>query len=166
MIAVLQPAGWGFRPMREADLWRVLEIEHECYDFPWTRGIYQDCLRVGYSCWVAEGDSGILGYGVMQVAAGEAHVLNLCVRQAAQGRGLGGSLLEHLLKVAADYHAEQAFLEVRPSNHSALRLYREAGFHEVGTRPGYYPARNGREDALILAREILPPDPYEDPSGL
>lgn len=154
MSALLSPEDWSLRPMRETDLAAVLDIERACYEFPWTEGIHRDCLRVGYSCWVAQGQRGIEGYGVMQVAAGEAHLLNICVAPATQGRGLGRVLLDHLLAIARGHHADMAFLEVRPSNRVALRLYAQAGFHEVGARRGYYPARQGREDALILACDL------------
>lgn len=140
--------------MCEWDVLPVLEIEEDCYEFPWTEGIYRDCLRVGYSCWVAERGDAVEAYAVLQVAAGEAHLLNLCVRRMTQRQGLGRALLEHMLDIARAHHAQAVFLEVRPSNRVALRLYLSAGFHEVGARRGYYPAHHGREDALILAREL------------
>jgi ribosomal-protein-alanine N-acetyltransferase len=140
--------------MREADLEQVLLIEQAAYPFPWTRGIFEDCLRVGYSCWVLAQGRWVLGYGVMSTAVGEAHVLNLCVRPDRQREGLGRRLLDHLLRLARGHHADIALLEVRPSNRGALALYRAAGFNEVGVRRGYYPGHNGREDALILALDL------------
>jgi ribosomal-protein-alanine N-acetyltransferase len=140
--------------MREADLDQVLAIEQVAYPFPWTRGIFEDCLRVGYSCWVLAEGTTILGYGVMSTAVGESHVLNLCVCPDRQRQGLGRRLLGHLLRLARSHHADTALLEVRPSNRGALALYREAGFNEVGVRRGYYPGHRGREDALILALDL------------
>jgi ribosomal-protein-alanine N-acetyltransferase len=142
------------RPMTESDLTGVMEIERSAYPYPWSQGIFRDCIRVGYSCWVAEHDSSINGYGVMSIGGGEAHILNLCIRPRAQGRGLGRRLIIHLLHIAKMHHAETAFLEVRPSNGIALKLYDSIGFNEVGIRKAYYPAEHGREDALVLAREL------------
>ncbi|HBK57367.1 MAG TPA: ribosomal-protein-alanine N-acetyltransferase, partial [Xanthomonadales bacterium] len=149
----------GLRAMREADIDAVMAIERRAYDFPWTPGIFLDCLRAGYGCWLLDGPSGIEGYTVVSVAAGEAHILNLCVAPQHQGRGLAKRLLKRALDSARWYAAERVFLEVRPSNTVAIALYRSAGFNEIGTRPGYYPARSGREDAIVMARELyLPPD--------
>jgi ribosomal-protein-alanine N-acetyltransferase len=47
------------------------------------------------------------------------------------------------------------FLEVRPSNMDAERLYRRRGFEEVGFRPAYYQAEGGREDALVMQLDLL-----------
>jgi ribosomal-protein-alanine N-acetyltransferase len=140
--------------MGERDLEGVLEVERGAYPFPWTRGIFEDCLRVGYSCWVTAQASTIVGYGVMSVAVGESHILNLCVRPELQRQGHGRRLLVHLLELSRRHNAEMAFLEVRPSNRAALALYRHVGFSEVGVRRGYYPAARGREDALILGLDL------------
>lgn len=140
-----------FRPMTETDLPEIMQIEVAAYPFPWTEGILRDCLRVGYSCWVYEAEGVIQGYAVMSVAAGEAHILNLCVRPELQGQGLGQRLLTYIVALARRHGADTLLLEVRPSNLAALKLYRNTGFNEVGTRKGYYPAEQGREDALILA---------------
>ena len=152
MSAQREPGAVALRPMRSADLDAVLAVELAAYPFPWTLGIFRDCLRIGYCCWIAEDDDGICGYAVMSVAAREAHLLNLCVAPDRQRQGLGRQLLDHVLGLARGHQAETLFLEVRPSNRAALHLYRVAGFVEVGVRRGYYPASRGtREDALVLA---------------
>jgi ribosomal-protein-alanine N-acetyltransferase len=143
-----------FRPMQGEDLDRVVAIETDAYEYPWSPGIFRDCLRVGYSCWVAQSWTGLHGYGIMSTAAGECHLLNLCVQPDYQGQGVGRRMLRHLLRVACAHHAVRAFLEVRPSNAKAWRLYHSEGFSEIGRRKGYYPADQGREDAVILARDI------------
>jgi ribosomal-protein-alanine N-acetyltransferase len=140
--------------MLERDLEEIVAIDHSAYEFPWTEGIFRDCLRIGYWCRVLERSRTIDAYGVMSVAAGEAHVLNLCVRPDLQGRGLGRKLLTHLLDLARRAGADTMFLEVRVSNAPAIGLYDSMGFGEVGVRTGYYPARRGREDALMLARVL------------
>ena len=154
MSAVLKPSPLQFRPMAEADLDAILEIESAAYEFPWTLAIFQDCLRVGYCCWLLERNGRVTGYGVMSVGAGESHILNLCICPELQGMGLGRSLLEYLLEVARAHKADVVFLEVRPSNEIAKRLYLGAGFDEVGMRRNYYPAAFGREDAIIMARSL------------
>ena len=157
--AVVQSEKWEIRRMRESDLAEVLAVERAGYGFPWTEAVFRDCLRVGYGCWLLEYGGQVSGHLILSVVAGEAHVLNLCIHPALQRRGLGGELLAHGLHCAARLGADMVFLEVRPSNRGALRLYESAGFGEVGQRPGYYPDRGGRrEDALILARPLAPMD--------
>ncbi len=146
------------RPMHEGDLDAVMEIELRAYPFPWTRGIFQDCLRAGYPGRVLVGDGGMVGYGLLSVAADEAHVLNVCVDPQCQSRGLGRRLLRDLVRVARQHGAARVFLEVRPSNASAIALYHSEGFNEIGRRPRYYPAESGREDALVMAMELVDED--------
>lgn len=141
--------------MRETDLDAVMAIETRAYPFPWTRGIFRDCLRAGYAMWVSECDGRVFGYGVLSVAAGEAHVLNLCTAPGCEGQGLGRRMLLSLLKIARGQRAERVFLEVRPSNPRAIDLYQRCGFNEIGRRPRYYPAAGGREDAIVMALELL-----------
>ena len=141
--------------MRAEDLDAVVAVERRAYDHPWTHGIFQDCLTAGYCCWLSYQDAEVAGYGVMSVAVGEAHILNLCVHPQRQGQGLGRWMLGQLLALARRHHAETAFLEVRVSNQAALHLYRSLGFNEIGLRKNYYPAAgHGREDALMLALEL------------
>ena len=140
----------AFRPMRVEDIDAVMALEREIYPFPWTHGNFRDSLTAGYSCWVyAFGDAPV-GYGIMMVAAGEAHLLNLGIARDWQRQGLGRKFLEHLIGVAQGYRAETMFLEVRPSNTPALRLYAAMGFSEIAVRRNYYPAENGREGAILM----------------
>ncbi len=156
MSAVVKSCPLNFRPMCEDDIAEILAIETALYEFPWSETIFIDCLRVGYCCWVLESGPGVIdAYGVMSVAAGECHILNLCVRQQSQGSGYASQLLDLLLDVAVKHKADTAFLEVRPSNGAARHLYAKAGFNEVGMRRNYYPAKQGREDAIIMARAII-----------
>ncbi len=154
MSAVASHAIPVIRPMTDADVPRVIEVEHAGYDFPWTTGIFRDCLRVGYCCWVAEDADGMLGHLVMSVAAGEAHILNVCVHPKAQRRGVGRHLMEYAVPAARRLGAAVLLLEVRPSNTPAIGLYRALGFEEIGRRRGYYPSEDGREDALVFAMAL------------
>ncbi|WP_149196541.1 ribosomal protein S18-alanine N-acetyltransferase [Luteimonas suaedae] len=141
--------------MRVDDLAEVMAIELRAYPFPWTSGIFRDCLRAGYPAWVLHDQGRIIGYGVLSVAAGEAHVLNLCVDPEVQGQGHGRRLLRALLRIARDQGVVRVFLEVRPSNPQAIALYHDEGFNEIGRRPRYYPAMRGREDAIVMAIELV-----------
>jgi len=138
------------RPMRDADVAEVIGIERASYQFPWTEGIFHDCLRVEYLCRVAVQGQRITGYAVMSMGAGEAHILNLCVREDHRRMGVGRALIRYLLEQAEDAGMVEAFLEVRPSNAVAMVLYESLGFQQIGTRRGYYQALGGREDAAVL----------------
>jgi ribosomal-protein-alanine N-acetyltransferase len=146
--------GVTLRAMQDRDVPAIMAIEERAYPFPWTAGIFHDCLRAGYSCHVLERDGELAGYGVMSVGAREAHILNICVSHERRGRGYGRMLMERMIEQARRLQAEMMFLEVRPSNQPALRLYARLGFNEIGTRNNYYPAEQGREDALLLAKQL------------
>lgn len=151
MSTVLKSALPRLRPMHEEDVPGVMMVELLNYPYPWTEGIMRDCLRANYSCWVYEAADRIVGYGILSVGAGEAHILNISIHPDHQGLGLGRELMNHLLDLARGHGADTAFLEVRPSNRAALHLYESIGFNQVGLRRDYYPAADGREDALIMA---------------
>jgi len=138
------------RPMRASDIDRIMEIEPVIYTHPWTRGNFEDSMRVGYSCWVIDCGGVVTGYGVLMIGVREAHLLNLSIAPEWQRRGLGRTLLEHFVRIGRDSDAQQMFLEVRPSNTSARRMYADYGFRDVSVRRGYYPAAGGREDAILM----------------
>lgn len=151
------PAAVEIRPMHELDIPLVVAIERAGYPFPWSEGIFRDCLRVGYICRVIDSGGDMAGYGIMSVGAGEAHVLNVCIREEYRCRGFARNLMLYLLDRARAAGMQEAFLEVRPSNTIASRLYLSLGFEQVGVRRGYYQATAGREDACVL-RRILAAD--------
>lgn len=153
MSAVLVPCP-QLRPMQEADLPRVIEIERAAYPFPWTLRLFHDCLRVDYNAKVLELEL-MIGYGIMSVAAGEAQILNLCIHPDWQACGYGRQILEHLLDIARQKEVISVFLEVRSSNETAIHLYHKTGFNQIGVRNGYYPnGDKGREDAHIMAMDL------------
>jgi len=142
------------RPMMEIDQPEVAAIEQQSYAFPWSENIFRDCLRVGYTCRALDLEGQIIGYGVMSLGAGEGHILNVCVREQYRTVGFGRRLLEHLLERAVAAGVGEAFLEVRPSNLAAIRLYQHLGFEQIGIRRGYYQAPDGREDAIVLKKTL------------
>jgi len=149
-----------FRAMTPMDVPAVGAVERASYPFPWSEGIFRDCLRVGYLCRVAEVEGSVVAYGVAAMGAGEAHILNLCVSNELRGRGIGRQMLLLLLERARQAGMTETFLEVRPSNLLAIALYQSVGFIQVGLRKGYYQAEAGREDALVLKLDLR-----EDGSG-
>jgi len=155
------------RKMTQEDVPMVMEIEEAVCEFPWSASIYSDCIRVGYSCFVlaresqqkpevGQGtfDQEILGYGLLSVAAGEAHVLNICIKPNAQHQGLGYRMMQHLIQAAKDLNAYRIYLEVRMSNIHAIELYKKLEFAQIGERKDYYPSANGREDAIVFAKPL------------
>ena len=146
---------YQLRPMQMSDLDAIMQIEPTIYSHPWTRGNFSDSLQNGYSGWVLEQNGEMIGYSLLMMVLDEAHLLNLSVTKSMQKQGLGRFLLEHMLKIAKYHQAINLFLEVRPSNISAIALYENMGFCEISVRRGYYPAdpkisEHGREDAILM----------------
>lgn len=151
------------RPAAVHDLRRIAEIEAACFSAPWTLSAFRSLIhRQTVHILVAERDSGsgamerggqevpsdVLGYAVLWRAADEAELATLAVDPGFRGRGIAGSLLDHLIGVARADGVKSVFLEVRPSNEAALSLYRGRGFRELGVRRHYYDRPT--EDAKVL----------------
>lgn len=156
MSAILQSdnSEYSFRLMAENDLDAVLAIEESVYSFPWTRGIFYDCLHVGYTCRVFLYKEKIIAYSIMSVAADESHLLTIVVAEKEQNKGYGKKMLDEMIRMAKKNSANTMYLEVRASNKAAIQLYHKRGFNELGVRNNYYPAEDGREDALIFALDL------------
>jgi len=142
------------RPMVPADLPGIHQIELASYEHPWSMGNFADSLVAGYSMWVLEAEGEVMGYYALMAAAGEAHLLNLTIAPIWRRHGLGRDLLDHCLARACELKADSVFLEVRTSNTAAIGLYHSNGFVDLAVRRAYYPARDGREDALIMKRDL------------
>lgn len=149
MNAVLQTQ-YRLRPMQMEDLDAIMHIEPTIYSHPWSRGNFADSLNSGYSGWVLMLGDEMIGYSLMMLVLDEAHLLNISVAKAYQKQGYGRILLEHMIARARHYKALNMFLEVRASNISAIHLYENMGFNEMSIRRNYYPALNGREDAVLM----------------
>lgn len=146
----------AFRRMTLEDIQQVMIVELEVYEFPWTERIFGDCIRVGYQCWLALQDDLVVGHAVISVVTDESHMLNLSIATKHQSKGFGRQFVDFLVQEAGTLNAETMLLEVRPSNVAAINCYNAAGFNEIGSRKNYYPAPEGREDALLFARQISP----------
>jgi [ribosomal protein S18]-alanine N-acetyltransferase len=145
------------RALLQTDLDEVERIECDIYPFPWSRGNFIDSLAAGYDAWIFESVSEVIGYAVVMWSVDEVHLLNFSVRRSAQGLGWGTTLLNWLMPEMARRKARLLYLEVRPSNPVARRLYERAGFKQIGVRKRYYPAPSEhREDALVLNKRLSP----------
>lgn len=144
----------SFMPMTSADLDEVLAIEQAVQEFPWTRGNFADALAAGYDAWVMREDGRLVGFAVQMAAVDEAHLLVIGIAPQCQRAGRGRALLEFLATRARLAGMTRLLLEVRPSNLPALAFYRQAGFVDIGRRRAYYPAHDGREDAIVMARAL------------
>ncbi len=146
--------GLALRPMRPEDLDAVARIEQRIHAYPWTPGNFADALSSGYLCRIAELGGELVGYAVLMQAVDEAQLLDIGIAAEYQGRGLGAELLERMTELARTLKMARMLLEVRPSNTRALALYRGHGFRQIGLRRGYYSARTGREDAIVMERML------------
>lgn len=141
-------------PMNTQDVAGVTALEGRVQAFPWSAGNFQDSLVSGHSCWVCRVGGDLVGFSVVMPVLDEAHLLNIGVSPAYQGRGYGARLLKQAMEVAVLNGAASMFLEVRVSNERAAGLYRHFGFQQIGQRKAYYPALQGREDALVFKRDL------------
>ncbi len=155
MITPMAEPPSTIREMNHDDLAMVSDIERRSYEFPWSHGVFRDCLLAGYQCLVLVREECAAGYAILSVAAGEAHILNLCIDPEYRALGYGERMLDELLYRARSASVREIFLEVRPSNESALGLYRKKGFHQIAARPAYYQANEGREDAAVLVKKLV-----------
>ena len=154
MSACLEPSAIVVRALGTADLDNVVRIEKDSYAFPWTRGIFSDCLRVGYSCWAMDYGNAFAGYSILTFGPEETHLLNICIDRDFRQMGLGLQLLNWSIERAREAKSKIIFLEVRPSNTRAVQIYERRGFRQIGKRPRYYPAHDGREDACLMAMQL------------
>lgn len=150
MSAQLNQPNVSFREMQIDDLDAVIQIETVNFPFPWTAGNFKDSINSGHICLVLEIDHALVGYAILMMVLDEAHLLNISVAPAWKGKGWGRYLLNHTMQISREQGGLNMFLEVRPSNVSAITLYESLGFNEMGVRPGYYPAHNGRENAVLM----------------
>ncbi len=140
--------------MTEADLDAVAEAEERIHRFPWTRGNFADSLAAGHGGWLALEDGGMIGYAVTMQVVDETHLLNISVLPELQRGGRGSALLGRLLDLARTQATTRVLLEVRDGNVGARGFYQRHGFDEIGRRRDYYQGHEGREDAIVMARDL------------
>lgn len=140
--------------MQLADVNEVWQMEKQANRFPWSKGNFEDCLKGGYRSFLYSVADEMIGYSVVQSVLDEVHLLNICVKPAAQGKGFGKHILSHVIDLALEQSASIVVLEVRASNFRAQQLYLSTGFNEMSVRRGYYPAEHGREDGILMGLEL------------
>jgi ribosomal-protein-alanine N-acetyltransferase len=141
--------------MLDSDLFQVAEIEQMANAFPWSRKHFESCLKAGHKAWVFTTDQQeLIGFTIVQQILDESHLLNICVKPSHQGQGYGRLILEHVIEFSTSISANIILLEVRRTNHRAQQLYLNSGFNEMSVRRDYYPAENGREDAVLMAMDL------------
>lgn len=143
------------REMTIDDINDVLSIEREAYEFPWSKTLLEQAVSSTKYCAILQIDEEIKGYGIISFVAGESELLNLCISPDQQGKGLSYTLLQHLIDYAAHKDNHDMFLEVRVSNAAGIHLYEKVGFNEIGRRKNYYPAKGGKEDAILMALPLF-----------
>jgi len=153
-----QGADLQWSEMRADDLDAVMAIENIAYPFPWTIGNFRDSLAAGYRLKLLRERGVLIGYAVWMPIIQEAHLLNITLAPPRQGHGLGAWMMRSIMQEMQAQGMQQILLEVRPSNHRALALYRRLGFSRIGIRKGYYPnsatAQVSREDAVVMRRNL------------
>ena len=150
----MNKSGLQLRDMMLMDLDAVLRIEQQVQSYPWTRGNFSDSLEHGHICKAYVDIDEIIGYAILMPAVDEVHLLDICIAADFQRNGLGKKLLKDMLLMAGELKFSRVLLEVRSSNVAAIALYRAMGFVEIGLRRGYYPAGQGREDALVMENKL------------
>ncbi len=145
-------------PMLATDLAAVHAIETAANQFPWSLKNFEDSLQSGYQGWVVREAEKVIAYALVQHVLDEAHLLNICVHPAEQGKGLGRQLLNAVIDAVCLRGSNLMVLEVRRSNRRAQELYLSAGFNEMSVRRGYYPAVQGREDAVMMGMTLFSAD--------
>ncbi|MDD3884703.1 MAG: ribosomal protein S18-alanine N-acetyltransferase [Gallionella sp.] len=141
--------------MRFSDLHTVEAIEQAVQADPWNESQFRDSMTAGHICLVEETVEGVRGYAVLMPAVDTADILTIAVAPGYQRQGMGGQLLAAMLEWARSHNMRRIFLEVREGNLPAIALYNANGFRKIGVRRGYYRASLGREDALIMCRELV-----------
>lgn len=146
------------RSMNLEDVPEVLAVEHKANDFPWSKNILENAVQSTKYCAVMVDENHsqrIFGYAVISFVVGEVELLNICIDPDYQGKGHAQALLEHLIIEAKSRDNQEMYLEVRVSNMDAIHVYEKFGFNEIGRRKNYYPSKQGREDAILMALPLI-----------
>ena len=146
---------WLIVPAQKTDIDQIYAIETECFSTPWSKESFYEELKHPYSSlWVAKDKQThtVLGFICFWVLWDEMHILNIAVKKAFQGQGIGSLLLEKALTYARQRGLKWVGLEVRASNQRAINFYRKFGFKKIGRRPRYY--HDTGEDAILMGLRL------------
>jgi [ribosomal protein S18]-alanine N-acetyltransferase len=147
-------AGFRLRPMTEADLSAVVEIEQATQPTPWSAGVFLDCFASRYDCRVVTLQDQVVAFAVLSSVLDEVHLLNIAVAPAMQRRGVAWATLKELIAEYQRPDLRSLYLEVRESNRGARALYEHLGFQVIGERKGYYRTEGGRENAILMMKPL------------
>ena len=138
------------RRLTYADLPQVIAVERRAFTTPWSLAMFVlELSKSSGICLAATRGERLVGYLICSRYDTIWHIMNVAVDPRLRREGVATALLEHLF-ATADQPGEQYTLEVRTSNHDAIRLYGRFGFRDAGRRRGYY--HDNREDAVIMWR--------------
>ncbi|MCP1438357.1 ribosomal-protein-alanine N-acetyltransferase [Erwinia persicina] len=136
------------------DLDRAFAIEQRSHAFPWSEKTFASNQGERYLNYRLDVGTEMAAFAITQIVLDEATLFNLAVDPAFQRRGLGRTLLQHLIGELEQRGVLTLWLEVRASNRAAIALYQQLDFNEVSVRRNYYPTAEGKEDAIIMALTI------------
>ena len=143
-----------FRPLRESDLPRVMQIEHACFSTPWREATFRGLLlRTDTDLVAAERGGLLVGYAICWTVLDQAELGNVAVDPRERGNGVGTALVDRAVEAVGARGARELFLEVRETNGDAQSIYRRKGFTVVGRRRAYY--SEPVEDALVMRLHVL-----------
>jgi len=142
------------RLAQDSDLDVIFKNEKAAYDIPWSEKLLKDCLDSRYTCWLMLQNKRPIGHMIFQKVLDEIHLHNVCVNPQFQKNGYGSLWIDHLYGYAKKNLVKDIILEVRVSNLTAKKLYAKRGFREIGLRKGYYKAKDGKEDALVMKAHL------------
>ena len=143
-----------FETMQLTDLDAVYRLEVANYPVPWSKGVIKDCIQSDYQSVLLKQNQSIIGYAFLMVGFEECHLLNMCIDKHVQNQGLGRKLLQYLENICKYHQSTSFLLEVRKSNPIAHSLYSSFGFEQIGVRKNYYRTVDGREDAIVMIKQL------------
>ena len=140
--------------LNECHLAEIMAVENACHEFAWSEKLMASCLSGRYSAYGMFKGESLIAFYLLEQAGPDLTLMDICVHPSEQGKGLAKVLMMHMKSVINEYKGENIFLEVRASNTSAIALYLASGFVKNGLRKSYYPAGEGREDALLMQYSV------------
>lgn len=152
----------SIEPLGQQTMQAAHKLHQQATYSPWSFATFEDCTTPPYKGLVCIADGDVAGYALILNVAGEATLMDIAVDVSLRGQKIGRHLMQAVLSACENMAAEELWLEVRAGNSIALSLYQSSGFEVIETRKNYYPADNGREDAIIMRRFITAPNPPAD----
>ena len=143
-----------FHAISHHDITPLMRIENDCHSHPWSESTFKSCIGGRYFGYYLEYNEDIIGFYIGEYVIDDATLMDICIAPEQQGNGYGKYLLNHFTKQAKTLGASNLHLEVRAKNISALMMYINDGYSEVGRRTGYYPSVIGYEDAIVMTKAL------------